>query len=130
MRSPAIIRVTVTIHVDKDKEGEGGNEHLQEHRARTNLGHGYGNNSWPAVADLWTGSDLCRVGMPDPSVNLQPNYSLLDTRSSAPLNATSPTQASAPTLATLRRLTIRATPLSLRSVESRIPARSKGLGGK
>jgi hypothetical protein len=126
MRSRATIRVTDTIRMDAEKKGVDANKHLQEHRTRTNLGQGYGNNSRPTVAHLWAGSDLCRLGMPDPSVDLQPNNSLLATRSSAPLNATSPTQTSVPTLATLRRLTIRATPLSLRRVDRSIPAGNKG----
>jgi hypothetical protein len=126
MRSSAIILVAETIPMDAGKKGEGANEHLQEHRARTNLGHGNGNSSWPTVAHLWAGTDLWRVGMPDPSLDLQPNNSVLDTRSPAPLNATSQTRTSAPTLATLRRLTIRAMQLSLRSVGDRIPAGSKG----
>jgi hypothetical protein len=126
MRSPAIAVVTDAIRTDGEKKGEGENEHLQEHRARTNLGHGDGNGSWPSVAHLWAGQDMCRVGMPDTSIDLQPEHSLLATRSPASLNATSPAQSSAPTLGTLRRLTIRATPLSRRSVSSRIPAGGKG----
>ena len=125
MRSPAIILVADAIPMDVEKEGEATNEHLQEHRARANLGHGNGNSSWPAVPHLWAGTDLCRVGMPDPSLDLQPDNPLLATRSPALLNATSRTQSSAPTLATLRRLTIRATPLSL-VVGGRIPTRSNG----
>jgi hypothetical protein len=124
MRSPAIVLVTDTIPTGEMK-GEGANEYLQEHRARTNLGHGNGNSSWPAVAYLWAGTDLCRVGVPDPSVDLQPDNSLLATRSPAPLNATSREQTSAPTLGTLRRLTIRGRP-TLPSVDGRIPAGSKG----
>jgi len=126
MRSPAVVLVTDTIPMEEEEEGEGTNEHLQEHRARTNLGHGNGNGSWPTVAHFWEGSDLCRVGMPDPSLELQPNDSVLDTRSPALLNAASETQTSAPTVATLRRLTIRATPLSGRNVSARMPVGSKG----
>jgi hypothetical protein len=126
MRSPAIILVTDTIPIDAEKKGEGASEHVQEHRARTNLGHGNGDSSWPSLAHLWAGTDLCRVGMPDPSVDLQPDNPVLATRSPAPLNATSQTQSSVPTLATLRRLTIRATALSLRDVGSRIRAEGKG----
>jgi hypothetical protein len=116
------IVVTDTIPVDAEERGEGANEHFQEYRARTNPGLGNGNSSWPTVAHLWAGTDLCRVGMPDPSLDLQPNNSLLATRSPAPLKATSQTQSSVPTLATLRRLTIHGTPL--RRVDGRVPAGS------
>jgi hypothetical protein len=126
MRSPAIILVVDTVPMDAEERGEGSHEHLQEHRARTKLGHGNGNGSWPSVVHFWAGTDLCRVGMPDPSLDLQPDNKVFATRSPASLNATSPTQSSAPTLATLRRLTIRATPLSRRNVRGRIPAGSNG----
>jgi hypothetical protein len=125
MRSPAINVVTVAIPADVEKKGEGANEHVQEHRRRTNLGHGNGNSSWPTVAHLWAGTDVRRVGMQDPSVDLQPDNSLLAARSPAPLNATSHPQ-QAPTLATLRRLKIRATPLSGRNVGGRIPEGMEG----
>jgi hypothetical protein len=125
MRSQTIVLVTDTIPTDGEKKGESANEYLQEHRARTNLGHGNGNSSWPAVACLWAGTDLCRVGMPDPSLDLQPDNSLLATRSPAPLNAPSRAQSSAPTLGTLRRFTIRGTP-TLRSVDGHIPAGING----
>jgi hypothetical protein len=126
MRSPAYILVTETILTDVEKEEEGANEHVQEHRTRTNLGLGNGDSSRPTVAHLWARTDLRRVGMPDASVDLQPDNPVLSTRSSASLNTTSRTQTSAPTLATLRRLTIRATPLSSRSVDGPTPAGSTG----
>jgi hypothetical protein len=120
MRSPAIILVTDTIPMDAEKKGEGAHERLQEQRVRTNLGHGNGNSSWPSVAHLWAGKDLCRVGMPDPSVDLQPDNSVLDTRS---LNAPSQTQTSVRTVATLRRLTNPA--MSLSRCSGRIPTGNK-----
>jgi hypothetical protein len=126
MRSPAIVLVTDTIPADGEKKGEGANEYLQEHRAKANLGHGNGNSSWPAVAYLWAGTDLCRVGMPDPSLDLQPDNSLLATRSPAPLNARFRAQSAAPTLGMLRRLTIRGTPMLQRNVGGHTPARRKG----
>jgi hypothetical protein len=126
MTSPAIILVTDAIPMDAEERGEGAHEHLQEHRARTNLGHGDGNGSWPTVTHLWEGTDLCRLGMRYPSLDVQPDDSLLDTRSPASLNATSQALQSAPTLAILRRLTIRATPLSGRNVGGRVPAGGKG----
>jgi len=127
MRSPAGILVTDTIPMDAQKKGESANEHVQEHRARTNLGHGNGSSSWPSVAHLWAGTDLCCVGMQDPSLDLQPDNPVLATRSPASLNTTSQSQTAAPTLATLRRLTIRATPLSQRGVDGRNPAGSDGV---
>ena len=123
---PAIILVTDTIPMDVEKKAEGAHEHLQEHRARTNLGRGNGNSTWPSVAHLWEGTDLRCVGMQDPSLDLQPDNPVFPARSPAPLNATSRTQSSAPTLATLRRLTIRATPLWRRNVDGHIPAGGKG----
>jgi hypothetical protein len=72
MRSPAIILVADTIPISAEEKGEGSNEHLQEHRARTKLGHGNGNGSLPSIIHLWAGTDLCRVGtghqQPDPRV--------------------------------------------------------------
>jgi len=125
MRSLAIVPVADTIPTDVEEEGEGSNEHLQEHRVRTKLGHGNGNGSLPSIIHLWAGTDLWRAGMPDPSLDLQPDHSVLASRSPAPLNASSGMQTSAPTLATLRRLTIRATPLSRPNVGSPISAGSK-----
>ena len=75
--------------MDAGEKGEGANEHLQEHRAGTNLGHGNGSSPWPPVAHLWAGTDLCRLGMSDPSLDVQPNNAVLATRSPARLNATS-----------------------------------------
>jgi hypothetical protein len=126
MRSPAIILVADTISMGAEEKGEGSNEYLQERRARTNLGHGNRNGSLPAIVHLWAGTDLCRVGMPDPSLDIQSDNPVLASRSPAPLSAISRMQSSAPTLNTLRRLTIRATPLSRRNVGGRIPARGKG----
>ena len=127
MRSLAIVPVADTIPTDVEEEGEGSNEHLQEHRVRTKLGHGNGNGSLPSIIHLWAGTDLWRAGMPDPSLDLQPDNPVLIARSPALLNATSRTQSSTPTLDTLRRLTIRATPLSQRSVDGRNPAGSDGV---
>ena len=127
MRSPADILITDTMPMDTEKKGESAHEHLQEHRARTNLGRGNGNSTWPSVAHLWEGTDLRCVGMQDPSLDLQPDNSVLATRSPASLNTTSQPQTAAPSLATLRRLTIRATPLSQRSVDGRNPAGSDGV---
>jgi hypothetical protein len=126
MRSPARILVTDAILMDVETNGEDANEHLQDHRASGHPGHGNGNSSWPTVAHLWARTDLCNVGMPDPSLDLQPNNSVFDTRSPAPLTLTSRTRTEAPTLGTLRRLTIRGTPLPLRSVGDRIPKGSEG----
>jgi hypothetical protein len=126
MRSPTIILVTDTVSMDAEIEGEGTNEHLQEQRARPNLGHRNGNGSRPSVVDLWAATDLRCIGMPDPSLDLQPDNPVLIARSPALLNATSRTQSSTPTLDTLRRLTIRATPLSLRTVGGRTPAEGNG----
>jgi hypothetical protein len=112
-RRPVIALVADPSHTDADdaeKEGEGRDEYLQERRARTNLGHGNGNSSRPSVAHLWEGTDLYRVGMPNPSLDLQPDSPVFASRSLASLNATPQTQTQAPTLATLRRLTVRATP--------------------
>jgi hypothetical protein len=108
MSSPDIIVVADPNHVDSDKEGEGVDEHVQEHRARPNLGHGNGNSSWPSVAHLWARTDLCHVGMPNPSLDLQPDNPVFASRPPVALNATPQTQTPAPTLATLRRLTMRA----------------------
>ena len=101
MRSPADILITDTMPMDTEKKGESAHEHLQEHRARTNLGRGNGNSTWPSVAHLWEGTDLRCVGMQDPSLDLQPDNSVLATRSPASLNTTSQSQTAAPTLATL-----------------------------
>lgn len=113
MRRPVIALVADPSHTDADdaeKEGEGRDEYLQERRARTNLGHGNGNSSWPSVPHLWEGTDLCRAGMPNPSLDLQPDNPVFASRSLASLNATPQTQTQAPTLATLRRVIVRATP--------------------
>jgi hypothetical protein len=126
MRSAAIIPVADTISHWRADKGEGSNEYLQEHRARTKLGRGNGNGSLPSIVHFWAATGLCRAGMPDPSLDLQPDNPVLDSRSPAPLSAISRMHSSAPTLATLRRLTIRATPLSRRNVGGRIPASGKG----
>jgi hypothetical protein len=113
MRSPVIALVADSSQTDvedKEREGEGRDEYVQERRARTNPGHGNGNSSWPPVANLWERTDLCRAGMPNPSLDLQPDNPVLASRSPVALNATPQTQTQAPTLATLRRLTVRATP--------------------
>jgi hypothetical protein len=126
MRSPAFILVIDTILVDAEEKGEGANERLQEDRARTDLDHGNGNGSWPPFAHFWAETDLRRVGMPDPSLDLQPGNPVFATRSPTSLNATPRMESSAPTLGTLRRLTIRCTPMSLRSVDGRTRVGVKG----
>jgi hypothetical protein len=121
MSSQANSLVINPLPIGAEEEGVDASEHVQEHRARTVQGHGNGNSSRPPIADLWAGSDLYRGGLPDPSVDLQPDNPLRNTRSHDGLNAAAQTRPSAPTLATLRRLTIRATPLSLRQRRVRRP---------
>jgi hypothetical protein len=126
MRRQALILVADASPTDAEMRGDGTNEHVREDRAGTTLRNGNGKSPWPTVGHLWAGADLCGVGMPHPSLDLQPDNSLLTTRSPASLNTTSLTQSSVPTLATLRRLTIRVTPLSQRKVGGRISAGSNG----
>ena len=115
------IRVTAPTRVAK--KGEFNHEYLRE---RIQASEWYRLDPRPTVDDIRAGTDLCDRGVPDPSLPLQPDRSVLDSRSPAPLSAISRIHSSAPTLATLRRLTIRATPLSRRDVGGRIPASGKG----